>query len=232
MHRSFVFVCAGLLALGSCAGLSDAPSEPSWRRSRDWPHGQPLLQGFFGVQRLESFEREGGLVEDVEQDGRPVYPVLGGGAQWKLAGQELDLGLEGLLAIGWRPRGGGLSAGPGGSTIAVDVNVLAFDLFGGPFVSAFLADGLRAYAGAGPLMQYVEYDQKTVPSGELGEDFDRSTTGFGVGWYARAGIEFLITPASWLGLGARWADSTVDLGRGMGELDLEGFQIVVTLANF
>lgn len=232
MPRALPILPLLLWGLTSCVGLVDPPSEASPRSSAEWAIGDPLLQGYFGIQRLETFERRGGLVEDVEQDGRPQYPVLGGGAQWKLAGRAVDVGLEGLLGLGWRARGGALSSSGGGLTVAVDVNVLTVDLFGGPFLSVFLGEGARFYAGAGPLMQYVEYEQKTVPGGTLGADFDRSSSGYGLGWYARAGFEFLVTPYVWLGLGARWIDNTVDLGRGMGDLDLEGIQVVVTLGNF
>lgn len=231
LRRGSLLACLAALA-ASCVALNDPPRPPSPRSSEEWEVGRPLLQGTFGAQRLETLERTGGLGAPLEQDNRWQYPVVGGGAQWKLGGRHFDLGLEGLLAFGWRSRGGALAAGGGGLLVAVDLNLFVIELFGGPFLSLFLSERARWYAGAGPLMQFVEYEQRAVPAGGLGEDFDRSSSGFGLGAYARTGLEFLITPNTWLGLGARWSDSVVDLGRGMGELDLEGVQFVLTLSNF
>jgi hypothetical protein len=232
MQRRGSYLLWFLCGLSSCVGLTGPPPPDSPLRSEDWAVGRPILQGFVGVQRLDTFERTGGVEPPIERDGRWLNPLIGGGGQWKLAGSGLDVGLEGMLALSWRARAGAIASGPGGTQVVVDVNHFTIELFGGPFVSLFPLERLRFYAGAGPLLQFVEFDQKAVPAEALGEDFDRSTSGFGVGLYARTGFEFLITSNTWLGLGVRWSESVVDLGRGMGDLDLEAVQFVLSMSNF
>ena len=58
-----------------------------------------------------------------------------------------------------------------------------------------------------------------------------SGTGFGVGWYARTGIEYLLNPGMMMGIGARWSDSRVDLGSELGDLELDGTQVFLTVTK-
>lgn len=232
MHRRAISLGLLLVGLASCTSMSGEQPPDSPVRSIEWEPHVPILQGWFGAQQFETLDRTGGAVREIEQDGRTRYPVVGGGGQWKLAGEHFDFGLEAMISFNWRSEATAFASGSGGTTIAVDVDLLVIELFGGPFFSVFLGEKLRLYVAAGPLMQFVDYDQIALPEGELGEAFDDSASGFGLGTYARTGFEFLITPRYWLGLGVRWTDSVVELDDGFGELDLEGFQLVLTVANF
>ena len=69
---------------------------------------------------------------------RMILPVLGGGAQWKLAGERLDLGLEALLSFSSRSNLQAFSSSGGTTTVAFDVDLLLVELYGGPFVSKFI----------------------------------------------------------------------------------------------
>ncbi len=188
-----------------------------------WSKGQALAQGFFGVTHFSEFEVEGGNVDGDEGD-LDQLPVLGGGGQWKLGGDRVALGLEGLLSFAWRADAKAFATGGGGAVVAVDVDVLIFELFGGPFASVFLNDHLRLYGGAGPLMQWAEYDQS-------GPNLDGDGSGFGSGWYARTGLEFVLPSGTLIGFGVRWSDTRVDLDNGLGDLEIDGFQGVVTVSQ-
>jgi hypothetical protein len=192
-----------------------------------WERGQPVAQGFFGAGLLDEIETSGGSVPDTDGSDEDLseFPVIGGGAQWKLAGERIDFGVEGLLGFGWRSDATAFAVGGGGAAIAVDVDMLLFELYGGPFVSTFIGDRVRAYAAGGPLMQWVDYDQ-VGPSGTTG-----SGDGFGTGFYARTGLELVTSPDMMIGVGVRWVDATADLGSGLGDLEMQGYQVVLTFSR-
>ncbi len=202
-------------------------AQPQKRTSTSrWRDRETLLQGFFGANSYETVERSGGGRPTVDGSGEELAqtPVIGGGAQWKLAGERIDLGVEGMLSFSWRSDATAIAVGGGGAAVAVDVDLFVFELYGGPFASMFLGDNLRLYGSAGPLMQWASYEEESVFD-------DGSSSGFGLGWYARTGIEFMVGTGSMLGFGVRWSDSQVDLGSD-GDLDLEGFQVGLTYSYF
>ena len=81
-----------------------------------------------------------------------------------------------------------------------------------------------AYAGAGPLLQFANYDQ------EFGGTSDNGS-GFGFGGYARTGLELVLGSGAMVGIGARWSNSTVDLDGGLGDLEIEGTQLMLTVSQ-
>ena len=206
------------------------PQEPisTVRRSMRpvWLPGQPLMHGFLGVTMFNDVSVDDGGPGRVDGDEGDLdqLPLIGGGAQWKLGGERIDFGLEGLLSFGWRSDAEAFVVGGGGAAVAIDVNLLIFELYGGPFASVFLGDNLRAYGAAGPILQFANYDQT---GGGLADD----GSGFGSGFYARTGLEFALPSRSLLGFGVRWSDTTVDLGGSLGDLEIDGLQAFVTVSR-
>jgi len=189
-----------------------------------WNTGQPLMQGFFGVSAYSDVSVDGSGSEVDGDDGDlDQLPLIGGGGQWKLGGRNVDLGLEGLLSFSGRADAEAFVFGGGGAAVAVDVDLLIFELYGGPFASVMLRDKVRLYGAAGPLLQWADYDQS-------GDSLDDDGSGFGSGWYARTGIEFVLPSWTLIGLGVRWSDTTVDLGD-LGDLEIDGFQGLVTVSR-
>lgn len=184
------------------------------------------MQGFLGVSFFDqvTLDRSSLPPIDIDEDELDL-PLVGGGGQLKLAGRRLDFGLEGLLSIGWRSDVQAFSTGGGGATIVLDVNMLLLELYGGPFLSAFLGDRVRVYVGAGPLVEWLDFEEQ--------EDLDpeASSSGFGVGGYARTGIEFLLPSRMLVGFGARYSDATVDLSDDFGDIDVEGIQVYATFTS-
>jgi hypothetical protein len=181
------------------------------------------MQGFVGAGVYDSITREGGDTPDIETD-NDQFPVIGGGAQWTLGGARVDFGFVGLFAASWRANIAAFVAGGGGAAVAIDVDVLLIELFGGPYVSAFLGDRWRAYAAAGPQIEWVDYDQS-------GGSLDDDGSGFGTGFYARGGLEYVVSPGLLVGFGVRWADLSVDLGSNLGDLELDGIQYLLTVTR-
>ena len=192
-----------------------------------WNPGETLLQGYFGAEYLSDFQvnPSGSPPIELDDDEYEVLPVVGGGAQLKLAGKSLDFGVEGFLALSGRSDLEAF-ASSGGSAVAVfEVDLLVWEAYGGPFVSRFIGDTLRVYAGAGPLLQWVGYDQEDSD----GTD-EEDTEGSGGGFYARGGFEFLLPSGKLVGLGARWSESSVDLGGDVGDLDLSAVEVFFSYA--
>jgi len=191
-----------------------------------WNPGQVLLQGYIGASYLSEFQvsPSGAPPIELDDDEYEVLPVIGGGAQMKLAGNALDFGIEGFVAFSGRTDLEAF-ASSGGSAVAVfDVSLLVFEAYGGPFVSRFVGDRMRVFAGAGPLLQWVGYDQEEEASAVEDEDAE----GFGGGYYVRGGLEFLLPSRKLVGFGARWSESSIDLGQDFGDLDLSGLELFVT----
>lgn len=194
-----------------------------------WPVGATLAQGYFGVFYLDSAQVSGGTTPPIDpsDDSLSTMPTIGGGMQYKLGGSRVSWGLEGMIDFAGRADAVAFYSGSGGALLAVDVDLFSLGLGGGPFVSAFLGDRLRVYAAAGGLMQWAWYEQAGASEADTGEG-----DGFGAGYYTRAGIEYLLpTNATLLGIGGRWSDSTVDLSGGLGQIDLTGTQILVTVTR-
>jgi len=183
-----------------------------------------VLQGYLGVTLLDEFKRSGGSGPDVDGSDIDTLPLIGGGAQLKLGGERVDWGVEGMLAFNWRANAVAFTSAGGGGTVAVDVNLLVLELYGGPFASMFLGNDWRAYVSAGPLVQFAHYDQD-------GAAINDSGSGFGVGTYARTGFEYRWSNDTMVGLGARWFDSRIDLDSGLGNIDLSGGQVYLTLTR-
>jgi len=210
---------------------SGRPTYEEYRRNAldtSWRRGQAVLQGYFGAARIDDLSRRGGSGSDMDGSGESIarYPVIGGGAQWKLTGQRVDLGLEAMFNIAWRSGGTAFAFGGNGATVAVKVDMWMVDLYGGPFLSLPLGEHARAYAAAGPMMSFAEYRQ------DASDQLERQNgTGFGTGVYGRLGLEFEAWRGTYIGVGARYQDSTVDLGRELGDLGLAGWQYVVTITE-
>lgn len=195
----------------------------STRGGFTWVDGQPLMHGFLGLSQFSSVEAGDG---DIDGDAGDLdeLPLIGGGAQWRLGGRRFDLGLEGLLSFSGRANAAAFVSTGGGAALAVDVDLLLFQVFGGPFASLFLGDRLRLYGGAGPLLQFADYDQ-------TGNGLADSGSGFGYGWYARTGVEYALKSRNLVGLGVRWSDTSVDLGSSLDDLEIDGLELVLTVSR-
>jgi len=191
--------------------------------SNSWRRGEAALQGYFGAS-FQTLSTDGGQIGNIDDDD-VSFPTIGGGAQWKLGGDEIDFGAEGLLAFSWRGNVAAIAVGGGGAAVAVDVDLLMFDFYGGPFLSAHLGDKTRIYAGAGPLLRWCLYDQD-------GNSFSSGNgDGFGFGYYARTGIEFAMSRGTMIGVCGRWTDVEVDLNGRLGDLEMHGIEALLTISQ-
>jgi hypothetical protein len=237
MKPALASLVVGLLG-GSCVNPNTAnpysdralqvgppPPAPSADQKPAWKQWQPLFQGFLGATFYDTVFRTGGNPFDVngESGGVNQMLMLGGGAQWKVGGESVDYGMEGLLSFEGRKDGAAI-ASAGTVTVPIEVDLYVIDLYGGPFASTFLSDKLRVYGGAGPMLRYADYEQHRSATGDHG-------SGLGLGGYVRGGLEWVFPSHTMIGLGARWSDSHIGLSGDLGELHLQGYQVYLTLSR-
>lgn len=194
-----------------------------------WPVGTSLAQGYIGAFFAESADLSGGTFPPIDpsDDALATMPSIGGGFQYKLGGNGVSFGLESMIDFAGRADALAFYTGSGGAVVAVDIDLASIGLGGGAFASAFLGERFRVYAAGGALMQWAWYDQDGQSEVDTGDG-----DGFGVGWYTRAGFEYLLPDyATLLGIGGRWSETTVDLSGGFSDLDLRGAQALVTVTR-
>jgi len=204
-----------------------APAPVAEARSPDeWQAGEVLVQGFIGWTDFSKLTVDGlsGSTVDGADGDVDEYPVIGGGGQFKLGGEGIDWGVEALFSFGARANASATVLAGGVPISETDVNVLSFNVFAGPFVSTDVGDKLRLYSGAGPLLNWVHYDQS-------GPGLDASGNGFGGGLYARAGVELILPSHTMLGFGVLWSKSSTNLTGDPGDLDTEGFHYLITVSR-
>lgn len=218
------WLCAGaLLLLAGCAVPigRPAPQEGVYPPpAREWEIGQVRQQGIFSVMFLDEFQTYGGPNSPApgSVDRYHWMPGLSGGGQMRLFGeQELALGVEGFFQMGAR-------ASSNETFFSIDLDLIVMALYGGPFASYALGDNLRVYGAAGPTGQFVLNNQT--------DGFIQAKgSGFGTGYYARIGVEHRISVGTWIGLAARYWDSSTHLNHGMGDLKMRGPEYSFTVSR-
>jgi hypothetical protein len=232
----FLLLASALLSCACSAvppssGSGPIPSQgsapaPEARAPGGWQTGEVVVQGFVGWTSLSKFAldgQDGSSVDGTDGD-MDEYPLIGGGGQFKLGGDGIDWGVEALFSFSARANASATVVSGGGTSSELSVDLLSVDIFAGPFVSTNLGDKLRLYAGAGPLLKWMHYDQS-------GTSFGASENGFGAGLYARTGLELILPSQTMLGFGVLWSESSTNLSGELGDLDLEGVQYLITVSR-
>ena len=181
---------------------------------------------FYGMMNISNDDSNS---EDEDLD----ISIFGADAQKALGGRVFKYGFEtGLLfSIDTNVRSFFASSGNDGGKVAVsvDVNSLMFDYFAGGFLSFEPAKWFRFSLGAGPLIiwSFLETESEEPNSGEV---TSQSDSGFGVGVYARAGVDIFVTQSVGLNIGTRINETTLSLKNSQGNIDVEGWQYYFGIA--
>jgi hypothetical protein len=203
------------------------PEERDPRLGPRWQAGEVRPTGYLGITQYEDITlTRGGEGPNLAQDDDLQTPTIGGGFLFKLGGEAIDLGVEAMLSISGRGSVSAFVSGSGGTAVLVDIDLLICDLYGGPFASVWIADKWRLYGSAGPLVQFAGYDQQGVD-----ESFDEDGSGFGTGWYGRAGLEYFTSWGTSVGIGVRYIDSNIELDDFIGEIDAVGMEYAITVTT-
>jgi hypothetical protein len=209
-----------LLALLICFLLSTAAPRGALAAS------SRILQGVVGGARFDADSLSFRLSheESGEDEDLSSMPWVGFIGQHLFAGGSTRFGIEGGVQFGWRSRDTSIVAGSNQAVIRVDSSLWLLDLSAGVCLDRRLGQRWRLYLAAGPAMVFGEYDEdEDVSSGEDTADpgataaFEgESESEFGIGGYARAGLEYEFAPRALIGFCVRGLatnmefDNTVD----------------------
>jgi hypothetical protein len=189
------------------------------------------VQALLGAVKYDHFRVDAPDSADPVEVDFSSMPQLGGAWTTIPKGDRLQFGLEASFLLGFRfDKINYLYAGGGGLYVSLSTSMWMFDLSGGGYASLFLDGGkkVRIYVGGGPLMAFADYRaEQDYEDSSLATE-TTTETAFGVGLYARAGIEFRIHYRGMLGIGVRSNWSNVDFTDVGGSSDLAGFAGFVT----
>jgi hypothetical protein len=188
------------------------------------------VQALLGAVQFENLKFDvSDSAESAEID-LSLIPQLGGAWGTMPKGNRFQYGLECSFLLGFMvDKINYLSAGGSGLYVSISTSMWMFDLAGGPYANLFLDKNnkLRLYGGVGPLMTYADY-QADKDYNDSTPNENSSESAFGIGVYARTGIEFRVHERGMLGLGARGTWAHVDVSDVGGSSDLVGIAGFVT----
>ncbi len=212
-----------LAALMLCTTVASA----QYHKYDSWDQNYTAA-GLLGAVQYEDLKFDAPASGGAEQIDVSLLPQLGGA--WTTSpqpDQRFQYGLECSFLLGFRfDKLNYAYLGGGGAYISISTSMWMFDLAGGGYASFFLDQDrrFRVYAGSGPLMLYANYrSEQTYDDGTPTEDLNESV--FGIGWYARTGIEFRVHEKGMLGLGARASWARADFSEINGSSEVDGLAV-------
>lgn len=204
----------------------------------------PPLQGYIQLLVGELHLSEENVVIDrggLELEGEiDSIPYLGGAVQMPTKNDLFGYGWEGGGFVSWENDEVSYLAtsGPNGGTIRVrvDNSFFLFETFMGVYSSFKPLERLRFYTGAGPLFLYARAESEDLDQSvnDIPEDPEAGTNSdndFGIGWYARAGVDLGITKDTWIGLNVRHIEADLDLSKSVGKFDVDGEMYLLTVTH-
>ena len=187
-----------------------------------WNHSY-VVQALLGAVQYENLkiDVDGGEAEvDLS-----IIPQLGAGWGTVPKGDRFQYGLECSFLLGFMADDISFFSTGHGTVVNISSTMWMFDIAGGPYASVVLDKNkkVRIYAAGGPLLTYANYQaDASIP------EEDHSESVFGLGLYARTGVEFRIYDKGMLGLGLRGSWASVDLSEVGGKSELTGIAAFVS----
>lgn len=165
-----------------------------------------------------------------------TMPYLGLSVQCALGPGQTHVGIDTSLLVGWRSRKSSVSGSNGDVRIEIDSELWLLDLSIGPYVQTVLGNNWRVYAALGPMLLFGEYSDDTneenLADSEAGAGEDsHSDSAFGVGGYAKLGLEYAISGDAYIGIAVRGITTSLEFERARGDEGLNGVQAFVSFTR-
>ena len=199
------------------------------------------IQGLIGAadfdkDRMTFAEPATNDSEAFSTDDLSTMPYLGIAGQFALGEAASHIGIDTSLLFGWRSDDTKVYAGDGKARIKIDSDLWLIDVAIGLYAQTMMGDRWRLYAAAGPMMLFGEYsddkkqDEPTVdPLVET--DGSSSDSEFGVGGYARLGLEYRLYNDAFMGIAVRGITTNLEFDRAIEDGGLAGVQGFVTFTR-
>lgn len=203
--------------------------------------GDGLLQGVIGAARFETDtltfhvpSAEASKEEDLSS--MPYVGVIG---QQFFNRGSTRIGVEAGALFGWRSRDTTIVAGSNQAVVRIDTSFWLIDLSAGVCLDQMMGSRWRLYLAAGPAMVFGEYEEDDDVSdeegdGDPGEETGfrgESESGFGIGGYARAGLEYEFAPQSLIGISVRGLATDLDFDNAVDHSGVRGVQGLLTFTR-
>ncbi len=185
-----------------------------------------IVQALLGAVQYENLKLD--VDNGIEEIDLSIIPQLGAGWGTVPKGDRFQYGLECSFLLGFMTDDISFYLNSGTTYVRISTSMWMFDLAGGPYASLFLDSNkkIRIYAAGGPLMTYADYRSERKEDSNPEENNNESI--FGIGLYARTGIEFRLYDKGMLGLGVRGSWANVDFTEVGGSSELTGIAAFVS----
>jgi len=234
MKNSFIkLLCLSFIALALPATAGTLPTS-STTRNTDYN----FWESNYSIQALAGAAKFGNLEFDMPDSSESktvdlsLIPQIGGAWGTRPWGKgALQFGLEATFLFGFQvDEINYITAGGSGLRVSIDASMWMFDLAGGAYMNYFIGKNrnVRLYVAGGPLLIYSDYQVDRDYADATQDDESESESAFGLGIYARTGLEFRIYEYGMLGLGIRGNWANLDFTEVGGSSDLSGLAAYIT----
>jgi hypothetical protein len=166
-------------------------------------------------------------------------PFIGFISQHLFAGDRTQLGVEGGILFGWRSRSTSAVIASNQAVVKIDSSLWLLDFSAGVCLNQRLGSRWRLYLAAGPAMVFGEYDADEdvrAMEGAVDPAADPAVRGgseseFGVGGYARAGLEYEFAPLSLVGFSVRGLATNMEFDNTVDSSRVRGVQAFITFTR-
>lgn len=200
--------------------------------------GDFFLQAGIGAARFEADSLTFALADDpdTEEEDLSEMPYVGLFGQYYFSGRATQIGWEGGILYGWRSRETTVRTGPERTVVSIDTSLWILDLSAGLCLNQRLGDRWRFYIAGGPAMVFAEHEEErdSDPEATPVEEEDsggESESEFGIGAYARLGLEYEMSPTAFVGVGVRQLATTLSFDSSVDSDELRGTQGYMTFTR-
>jgi hypothetical protein len=231
--------CAFLLPVLTMLMICAVFPASDGRAADDFP--PTYVQAFIGAAEFDEEQMTFAKTSSDDPDSATAndlssMPFLGFGGQYAFSEGNSHFGLDGTILLGWRSRDSSVSAGNGQAEVKLDTDLWLIDLAMGVYAQTIFGDHWRVYVAAGPLMLFGEYTEEAEeedPEVTTTEESEHSSSdsGFGIGGYARAGLEYRLANHAFMGLCVRAIDTNLEFAGALDDSGLNGVQGFLTYSQ-
>ena len=199
---------------------------------------------FQGLVGAASFDEDKLRVADptlddsdgLSSDNLSTLPCLGIAAQYAYNRKPNHVGLDASLLYSWHSDSTSFVAGNGRARVDIDSDLWLLDLAIGVYAQTVLGEQWRLYGAAGPMMLYGEYSDDTseedvTVTPTVKTESSGSDSAFGVGGYAKVGLEYQVSPGALVGVAVRGIATNLEFDNAVKDGGLTGVQGFVTFTR-
>ena len=214
------------ILVASTLVLAVSSAQAQYHEYDEWDQNYTVsgLLGAVQYDHLKLNPEDANSADSIEVD-MALLPQVGGAWHTLPKGDRFQYGLEATFLLGFRfDKINYAYLGGEGAYVSLSTSMWMFDLAGGAYASLFLTESekLRVYVGGGPQMIFSSYRTERDYNNEITPDNNDTESAFGLGLYARTGVEFRVHRKGMLGMGVRANWASVDFSDVGGSSDLTG----------